>query len=336
MTVSLAFLSPQPGNQLLGPWPLEVSTTTAGVDRVDFFVDGALAGVARKAPYRVMYDFGTTPAGHEIVAKVFSNGYRTMESVQLVTASTAGDSITVDLVEVPLRVHAAKTLAVGDLRLRENGREQTLRQVTPDRGPARFVFVVDRSLSMNGGRLPAALRAIDGAWQYLRPADRMEVVLFNHNVAKAHAVARGERLEQLFGDVPPSGGTSLRDAVSSAAGGERSYVIVITDGGDRNSNASEEEALRAISGTKVVVDALVLGGGSRFLGEAAKNTGGEVVRARPDTLAAELRRLLLDINSRYLVVYQSAGNGTGWRAIEVTPRRRGVEIVNARKGYFAR
>jgi hypothetical protein len=330
-------VSPAAGNQILGPWPLEVSTTATAVDRVDFFVDGALAGVARKPPYRVMHDFGTSLTAHQIVAKVFSNGYQTVEEARLLTAAlAAGDTINVDVVEVPLRARSAKTLTTNDLRLRENGREQALRLVTPDRGPARFVFVVDRSLSMGDGRLPAALRAIDEAWQYLRPGDTVEVILFNHNVARPRAVRRGERLEQLLGDVAPSGGTSLRDAIHSIAGGERSYVIVITDGGDRNSIVSEEEALRAVSGTKVVVDAIVLGNGGRFLGQAAKNTGGEVTRANASTLSDELRQLLIDINSRYLVVYQSTGNAAGWRSIAVTAKGRGVEIVNARKGYFAR
>ena len=41
------------------------------------------------------------------------------------------------------------------------------------------------------------------------------------------------------------------------------------------------------------------------------------------------------INSRYQLVYQSHGNGSGWRSISITPRRRDIEILNARKGYFA-
>src|SRR5207247_3718689 len=122
--------------------------------------------------------------------------------------------------------------------------------------------------------------------------------------------------------------TSLRDALSSIASPDRTYAIVITDGGDRNSMTAEEEALRTISGTKMIVDAIVLGGGSGFLDRAARNTGGTIARAAPSTVQRELHRMLVDINSRYTLAYQSHGNGSGWRMIKIDPRKRGVEVVN--------
>lgn len=326
---AVAFVTPRSGAQAVGVLPIEVTTTAANVDRVEFVIDGVLAGVARKPPYRIAHDFGTSLAGHEITATVFSNGYRTSETAKVLTAAlTAGETMNVDLVEVPMRVRAPRPLRADDLRVTENAVAQTIRDVRAERGPARFVFVVDRSLSMGGGKLTAALRAIAAESKLLRAGDRAEVVLFNHNVMKAKALADVR-------DVEPSGGTSLRDALTSIASRERTYAIAITDGGDRNSLTSEEEALRKLSGTKMVVDAIVLGGGSRFLEEAARNTGGVVARASAATIDRELRQILLDINSRYTLVYQSHGNGAGWRTIAIAPATRGVEIVNARKGYFA-
>jgi hypothetical protein len=43
----------------------------------------------------------------------------------------------------------------------------------------------------------------------------------------------------------------------------------------------------------------------------------------------------MDINSRYTLVYQSHGNAAGWRSIAITAASKGVEVLNARKGYFA-
>jgi hypothetical protein len=157
-------------------------------------------------------------------------------------------------------------------------------------------------------------------------------VLFNHNVTKARAIQRGEQLASVL----PSGGTSLRDAVASIVTRERTYAIVITDGGDRNSATSANDALHAISNTKMIVDAIVLGDASSFLRDAAKNTGGTIVTADAPTLQRALHALIIDINSRYTLDYQSHGNGPGWRSIVITPQRRGIEIVNARKGYYAR
>jgi hypothetical protein len=326
LAAAITFLAPQHGAQALGPQLIEIATTVANVDRVEFYVDGALAGVARKPPYRIAHDFGTSLAAHDIEAKVYSDGYRTTTSARVLTAAmSAGETMNVDLVEVPMRVRAPRTLTAADLRVVENGVEQTIRDVHAERGLARFVFVIDRSLSMGGGKLEAALRAVDAESSLLRPGDTKEIVLFNHNVTKGVPA----------GPITSSGGTSLRDAVASIVTRDRTYAIVITDGGDRNSELTEDEALRRISNTKMIVDAIVLGGGSGFLEKAARNTGGVVARADASTLQRELHRMLVDINSRYLLVYQSHGNGAGWRTIAITSRRRGVEVLNARKGYFA-
>ncbi|HEX9502102.1 MAG TPA: VWA domain-containing protein [Thermoanaerobaculia bacterium] len=336
LVAAITFVSPQQGSQAIGVLPIEVTTNVAGVNRVEFYVDGAMAGVARQQPFRILHDFGTSLAGHDIIARVYSNNFQTVESAGIATAAmTAGETVHVDLVEVPMRVRSSRPLRADDLRIAENGIEQTIREVRSDRGPARFVFIIDRSLSMGDGKLTAALRAIDEESNLLRPDDRVEVVLFNHNVMPARAIARGERIENTFGDIPPSGGTSLRDAVSSMASHDRTYAIVITDGGDRNSLTTDENALRKISGTKLILDAIILGDSTRFLDRAAKNTGGTLSRASASNVQRELHRMILDINSRYTVAYQSHGNSSGWRSIAVSPRRRGIEILNARKGYFA-
>lgn len=326
LAAAITFLAPQPGAQAIGPQPIEITTTVANVDRVELYVDGALAGVARKPPYRIAHDFGTSLAAHEVEAKVYSDGYRTTTTAKVLTAAlAASETMNVDLVEVPMRVRAPHVLTPADLRLTENGIEQTIRDVHADRGAARFIFIIDRSLSMGGGKLEAALRAVDAESSLLRPGDRKEIVLFNHNVTKG----------PIAEPIVPSGGTSLRDAVASVVTPDRTYAIVITDGGDRNSMLSEEEALRRISNTKMIVDAIVLGSGSGFLEKAARNTGGTVANASASMLRDALHRMLVDINSRYTLVYQSHGNPSGWRTIAITPRRRGIEVLNARKGYFA-
>lgn len=336
LSAAVRFLQPVNASQVIGATTIEIATDAASVDRVEFRIDGALAGVARTPPFRIAHDFGTTLGAHEITATVFSNGYRNEETARITTAAlTANDTMNIDLVEVPLRAQSAKPVTVADLAVKENGVAQKIREVQPTRGAARFAFIVDRSLSMADGKLAAALAAIDNARGMLRDGDRAEVVLFNHNVMRARPIARGERVASIFGDVTPSGGTSLRDALASIRGSDRTFAIVITDGGDRNSALSDEEALRRISNARTVVDAIILGDRSRFLNDAAKNTGGDVVRTDARAVGAALRELIADINSRYLVVYQSHGTNRGWRRIDVTSRSRGVKIVSTRKVYFA-
>lgn len=321
------FVQPLDGAQLFGPQALEIATDAANVDRVEFSVDGVLAGVARKPPYRVAYDFGTSMATRRITARVWTNGFKSSESATIVSAAmTANETLDVDVVEVPLRVRSSRAIKPSDLRVRENGVEQRVRDVRLERPPAHFAFVVDRSLSMGGGKLDAALRAIENELRQLRPGDTSSLVLFNHHVAKPQPVRATT--------ITPSGGTSLRDALASVGSKQRTYAIVITDGGDRNSALSEEAALQKISGTKTIVNALVLGDThARFLDRAAEITGGRVAGASKETVARELRRVLEDINSRYLLVYQSRGTKRGWRTIDVRSSR--VEVAGARKGYFA-
>lgn len=333
---ALRFVSPLEGSQAVGPQWVEVTTDAAGVDRIEFTIDGVLAGVARKAPWRIAHDFGTALAPHTITAKLWANGYQASETATITTAAlTAGASINVDLVEVPMRVHASHLLKPGDITVKENGIVQDVRAIKPERGPAHFMFVIDRSLSMGEGKLTATLRAVDAELHSLRPGDTAAVVLFNHNVSRPRPIAPGEKTAEIFGDVEPSGGTSLYDALASIAGKERTFVIVITDGGDRNSELTADAALRQISNRNTVVDAIVLGWRSDFLGRAAKNTGGEFVKASKETIGQALHDLIAEINSRYLLIYQSHGNGPGWRAIDIKPRSRDVAVLRARKGYFS-
>ena len=335
------FVNPQPGGQTVGAQWIEVTTDAPNVDRVEFSVDRVLAGVARKPPYKIAYDFGTALTSREITARVFYDGYRKTETATIHTiALTAGDSINVDVVEVPLRIRSSRTVRAEDLRLRENDVEQTIRDIRPGRGPAHFAFVVDRSLSMGSGKLDAALRAVDEGVKLLRPDDTASLILFNHNVSKPLTLPspreRGEgAAEQRVRGVVPSGGTSLRDAVASIPMTGRTYAIVITDGGDRNSQLTDEEALRRISGTRTIVAAAVFGDAGRFLERATSNTGGSLVEATTENVAAKVRGIIADINSRYLLVYQSHGTKSGWRSITITPKSRRIEILASRKGYFA-
>ena len=325
LVAAITFVSPQPGAQAVGVMPIEIATDAARVDRVEFSVDGALAGVARKAPYRIAFDFGTAMQPRTIAARVWSNGFKTTEIATITTAMS--EAMNVDVVEVALRVRSSHKLNASDLRVRENGVEQTIRDVAAQRPPAHFAFVVDRSLSMGDGKLAAALDAIAAARKQLREADTSSLIFFNHNVAKART--------DIPRDLTPSGGTSLRDAVASIPSNGRTYAIVITDGGDRNSILSEDAALRRISTARTFIHAIVLGEThTKFLDRAAANTGGSVIEASRGTLQRRLRELIEDINSRHLLVYQSSASKSGWRAIEVTGRN-GVAVVSARKGYFA-
>src|SRR5207253_1757158 len=102
LAATVTFLSPQEGGQAIGALPIEVTTTIANVDRVEFYVDGALVGVARQKPFRIAHDFGSSLSGHEVIARVYSSGFKNTDTARILTAAiTAGETLNVDVVEVP-------------------------------------------------------------------------------------------------------------------------------------------------------------------------------------------------------------------------------------------
>lgn len=329
------FISPLEGSQAIGVVSLEVTTDARQVDRVEFRVDGVLSGVVFKPPYRLAHDFGDSIAAREITADVYSSLYKSRDRATIRTAAlTLDQTINVDLVEVPVQLRSrAREFRAADFDVRENGVRQTISEVRSQRPPARFVFVVDRSLSMADGKLDAALRAIERELSSLRSGDTAELTLFNHQISETKVIREGEPLDR---GIVPSGGTSLRDAVASARGRGRTVVIVISDGGDRNSALSIDAALERIATQELSLYALTLGSrDAEFLDRAATQTGGRVVRSSAGDLQHDLGAILDDINSRYTLVYQSSNSAPGWRRIEVGARKRGVSIVNSRRGYFS-
>jgi hypothetical protein len=188
---------------------------------------------------------------------------------------------------------------------------------------------------MAEGKLAAALKAIDAALLLLRASDTAQIIFFNHNFGQLEELPRGARASELFADVQASGGTSLRDAVVSTIRDERTITIVITDGADRNSEISDEAALRRISGTNSAFFALVFDRASSFLETASQNTGGDIRTVSAASVRDEMRELLGDINNRYLLTYQSSGKKKGWRAVRIAGTRYGLTVVKALKGYFA-
>lgn len=336
---ALRFVTPQAGGQVYGPTLIEVETTARSVDRVEFHVDGRLAGVVRAAPFRYVHDFGESLQGHRIIAHLFADRYRTHQTAEIITAALgASETIDVDLVEVPFRVQTRKPrLQKGDLVLRENGVEQMILDLSSSRGPTTFYFVIDRSLSMGQGKLENALGAVERSLKLLRAEDDASVILFNHRVDMPMKIAAGQKLAARFSGVIPSGGTSLRDALASIQPARRTIAIVISDGADRNSTLHPAKALQKVVRGKLSVYSLLLGrgAGAEFVEEAVQRSGGTTVRSSAGSLGRDLERILTEINGRYTAVYQSHGTSKGWREIQLMPRTSGVQIAQARRGYYA-
>jgi Mg-chelatase subunit ChlD len=329
------FLFPQEGSQPFGVQTIEVDADDRTA-RVEFFVDGSLVGVDRSRPFSTRFDFGDKGTKRLVEAKLISPAHHVVARLSVRTAALrASEELTVDLVEVPLRIRAPFEVEPKHLSLTENGAPQRLLEVRRSRGPQSFVFVVDRSLSMDRGKLDAARRAIAAQVARLRDGDEASIVFFNHRVGSRRPVANAGDVEQSFAGVVPSGGTSLRDALAGIDSRSRTTAVVISDGDDRNSMTNEEATLLAASRHNLSVHSILLGRGSAatFLEKLASRTGGSLATTDAPSLGRVLGELFAEINSRHVAVYQSTNHSPGWRTISVKPLARGLSVASARKGY---
>ncbi len=334
-TAGSQFVTPLDGSQVHGRMLLEIASDTPSINRVSFFVDGVLVGVARTAPWQLVHDFGDSTDQRKIAATIHSESFRATETIAVrTTGLSMHDSLNVDIVELSIRAKGVRegALSAKDLKVLENGRPQNLLSINPSRGPMAFIFVVDQSLSMGDGKLATALEAVSRQLPRLREADTASLVLFNHRVSPPRSITADK-----VSDVNPSGGTSLRDALASIEPARSSAVIVITDGADRNSSTSAEAALRSISRNRIAVYGIALGSGegTSFLRNATASTGGTFARASKDTIERELSSILTDIDSRYMLAYQSTNTDPGWRQVTIAPAQRGVAVLTPSRRYFS-
>lgn len=325
------FLAPLDGARAWGEGWIEVETSLRPLGRVEIRVDGRLVGVSREAPHRLPFDFESGERSRAIRADVFAADYGSRARATIHTAPfELGEAVTIDWVEVPVRLRTSTPLSPAAFRLFENGVEQRVREVLPRRGPARFVFVIDRSLSMDDELIARALAGSREVARSFRDGDSAEVIFFNHRVSNAVPLGEADA-------VPSAGGTALRDALASIRPSSRTIALVISDGGDRNSFLGREEALEAVAVGNLSIHALALGGGAgaEFLRELARRTGGSFRRTTRARLETDLAAAYADLDGRWVVAYQSGNEGAGWRRIELRPVVKGVRVESARTGYYA-
>jgi hypothetical protein len=330
---AITFATPREGEQVLGVAAIELAIGDVSIDRVDFYVDGTLVGVARQAPWRILHDFGDALSSRHIDARVFSDGFHSETGISVTTGSVVlHEKVQVDLVEVPLELRGSTSrLRPADLRVVEDGLDREVLELVPARLPSRFVFVVDRSSSMNEGKLAATLAAVERACNALRADDEAALLFFSHQVSPLRTITSCAVDEE----ITASGGTSLRDALVSIDSSSRTIVIAISDGDDRNSFTSTRDALDHLGHANITLYALALGRGegAEFLRRSAGITGGSFRRTSRRNVEKDLMATIAELDRRWTLTYQSNAETIGWRSIDVESRKRGLQVRSVRSGY---
>jgi Ca-activated chloride channel homolog len=231
--------------------------------------------------------------------------------------------------------------------IRENGDPQQITAFAAGEFPVSAAVALDRSFSMAGERLAAAKSAARSFLGGLRPTDESMLIAVGSttDILAPLGTNRREQLDALAA-LDAFGTTGLYDSIVAAleaiqAARGRRALLLLSDGDDRYSKTTADEALERARASDVLIYPIALGRTRpHAFAELATLTGGRSFHVRdarqlPDTLQA----IASELRNQYLIGYSPlkpplAGSNE-WRSIAVTVSRPDV-MVRARDGYLVK
>jgi Ca-activated chloride channel family protein len=230
--------------------------------------------------------------------------------------------------------------------VKEDGRPQPIAAFAEGDVNLSLALAIDRSWSMAGRPLVAARRAGRTLLAALRPADRAMVMAVSGRVEVVAPLSgdRGAAIAALDA-LDPWSTTALHDAIVEAVdlvqeGSGRRAIVIVSDGADRYSRASEADVLRHVRARDVLVYPVANGQSlPPLFAELAALTGGRSFHAKDDAaLERAMRAIADDLHHQYLLGYAPparAADPGAWHAIDVSVDVPGAK-VRARRGYAGR
>jgi VWFA-related protein len=223
--------------------------------------------------------------------------------------------------------------------------------------PLEVVLLVDVSSSVQGRFKFEQKAAATFLKKILQPGrDKAAVIAFGSQIQQVQDMTHDtEKLEASIRQLQPYGDTALYDAITRGANtfaregetqGTRKLIIVLSDGKDTTSKASETDAIRAVARSEamvVVVDSSFLDLEAKddensFMRRVTKFSGGTVLRAETNNeLSAAFRSIERGLRTQYALNYKPAAMETAetFRSIRLVPHK-SKWIVHCRSGYYAR
>jgi Ca-activated chloride channel family protein len=226
----------------------------------------------------------------------------------------------------------------------EDGVPQRIEAFAEGDFPLSLAVAIDRSWSMSGEPLARATSGARTLVAELRPDDQVMVVAISGEVETVSPLStdRSSAMDAIDG-LDPWSTTALHDAIVSSLdrvqrGTGRRALVLLSDGVDRYSRASEGDVLSHARDLDVLVYPIALG--SRMpplFPELAAATGGRSFAAKDQkALENAVREVARDLRYQYLLGYaptRPPGGSPGqWRSIRVTVDDPAA-VVRARDGY---
>jgi len=247
---------------------------------------------------------------------------------------------------------AVRGLKQPQFRIFEDGSEQQIKSFGAEDTPFAAVILLDTSGSMEE-RVTLARSAAIHFLEGIRSTDNVAIYNFDSKVTLVQDFSNTHDMRDQIFNLKANGMTVLNDAVCRAAEElnarpeKRRAIVILSDGADTLSKASEDKALKAAmaaGATIYTVDmapqdipATVRSQSQAALKTFASKTGGQFI-ATPGGVALRdaFKRIVEELGVQYTLSYEpSVAKRDGkWHAIEVQVSRPNLTI-RTRKGYNA-
>ena len=246
--------------------------------------------------------------------------------------------------------HLVPGLAQDAFTVFDDGEPQQITQFTSERVPVSLGVLLDISDSMFGKRIKDARAAVDRfLFDLLDPSDEFFVFAFNHRPRPLTGWTHAQdEVQRVLAAVQPSGGTAIYDTILESLplmakrSKQRAAILVISDGADTASTATNRDVRSALLRSDAFVYAIAIDSPERqaintrvnvdTLRDLTAESGGrtEVVHNTAD-LSDATARIAEELNSQYVLGYYSSHPVDG-RFHSIRVRATGYR-VNARHGY---
>jgi VWFA-related protein len=326
------------------------------VQRVDFYLGERKVATLYQPPFTqpiLLEKDGQVDYVRAIAT--LTNG-ATAEDLVLINAPASPDAIDVRLVELYAAVYDGQGRPVtgglggSTFQVVEDGVPQQLRRVdTVAETPLRLVTLIDNSGSMVGRMAATRQAALELLRHTLRPKDQAALISFNRTPrVEVPFTADLDELEEGLDGVLAGDETALWDSLIyslfylNGAKGQRA-VVLLSDGMDRTSRFTAEQALESARRSGVAIYAIGLaldqgarGAAAQQLSKLAAVTGGRAYFAAGTAeLAGVYSQIESDLRAQWRLAYQSSNTKTdgAFRTVQVKVEKPGLEARTI-SGYY--
>jgi Ca-activated chloride channel family protein len=324
--------------------------------KVTFFADGRHVCTIDQPRLECQWDAGTTLAEHQIrVVATFQDDTRLVANVRTQGASYV-EKVDVDVVQVPVIVTDGGRFVDGLPRsafvVREDGVPQHISFLAAEDSPLEITIAIDVSGSMADAMdgVKAAAKRFLAA---LRPGDAVTILGFNDTVfTLAKNATDSAEMMAAIDELSAWGGTALYDAAIKAIDmlgrrPGRKALVMFTDGEDRVSRMTLDDARARLEATNVMFYAIAQGRAivmptlRRTLETIAGTSGGRAFFEREGkNLDVAFNEIVSELRHHYMLAYAptNTARDAGWRKIDVqlADKVAGRKYrLRAREGYRA-